>query len=166
MIDKDTWSIHSVFRDKAGKVVHERHGKNTRSISSVRPTELAAGAAVLRRAIREYKLHVRSGSLPRVAPIRATKLIQGRVIAAGGFPQLGLIVINVGQHRGVRRGHSFTMYRSGRRIGEALASEVFPDISVAHYQRQAVRGKVEIGDRVATRPEAEHQTMQDVFPRP
>jgi len=85
------------------------------------------------------------GEWLRQEPRLPDKPIRGKVTAVD--KKLGLVVINVGQQKGVRKGDKFLVLRRGEQVGAIVVDETFPDVSAGHYDRR-VRGDVEIGDLV------------------
>ena len=80
--------------------------------------------------------------------IQAAATIRGKVIAADKF--CGVVVINVGELKGVRARYAFTVYRGEKFIGTIVVDDTFPDMSSAHYGK-TMKGHVEIGDEVTTK---------------
>jgi len=80
--------------------------------------------------------------------IQAAATIRGKVIAVKKFS--GIVVINVGELKGVRSRYAFTVYRGEKFIGTIVVDDTFPDMSSAHYGK-TMKGHVEIGDEVTTK---------------
>ena len=68
-----------------------------------------------------------------------------------------LVVINLGERHGVKKGSTFIVFRKDRYVGKVIVDEVFPDVSAAHHDREAMKGDVEVGDDVTTKLKAEER---------
>jgi len=79
----------------------------------------------------------------------ASKVIRGKV--TGVDKDLGLVIINVGQRNDVVKGYSFIVFRGDQYIGKIVVDEVFPDMAATHYDRDSMKGHVEVGDDVTTK---------------
>ena len=87
-----------------------------------------------------------------IPPLREVKkLIRGKV--TGVDKDLGLVILNVGHRHEVVKGYPFTVTRDGKHIGRVIVDEVFPDLAATHYDRDAMKGDVEVGDDVVATPE-------------
>lgn len=77
------------------------------------------------------------------------RAIRGKVTAVD--PKLGLVVINAGQKKGVKKGYHFIVFRGTKYIGQVIVDETFADVSAAHYGREEMAGDVKAGDDVTTK---------------
>jgi len=77
------------------------------------------------------------------------RVIRGKVI--GVDDKLGLVIVNVGEHHEVQKGHSFIVFRGDKYVGKIIIDEVYPDNAAALYIRTHMKLPVEIGDDITTK---------------
>jgi cell division protein FtsB len=83
-----------------------------------------------------------------------------RAKVTGVDKKLGLVILNVGQRHGVKKGDRFRVSGGEKRAQTVIIDEVFPDMSAGHYDTVLRKGDVEVGDD-ASPPPQEPQKPED-----
>jgi len=107
--------------------VGERHGVKRGQSLNVFLGDLHVGTIIVDEVYPEMSAG-RCGkfSQVRVKVHQPDEPIRGKVI--GVDQQLGLVIIDVGQRRGVKIGHSFMVVRGNKYVGKVVVDEVFPGV--------------------------------------
>ena len=135
----------------------ERDGpllKATQEIARLKADLEAANAFLTRLKIKHPKIHEEiDKSLSSPMPIRAK--------VTGVDRQLGLVIISKGQRDGVRKGDLVEVFRDNKRVVRVSVDDVFPDMSMCHYDPKTTEGAVEVGDDATTPQEDNEKPRKD-----
>ncbi|MFW6164493.1 MAG: hypothetical protein ACODAJ_17115 [Planctomycetota bacterium] len=64
--------------------------------------------------------------------------------------KLGLVVIDAGRQKGVKKGYAFIVFRKDECVGKIIVDEVFRDVSAAHFEPAVGPDEPQVGDEVTT----------------
>ncbi|MBN1853911.1 MAG: hypothetical protein JW829_14355 [Pirellulales bacterium] len=91
------------------------------------------------------------GHDPNRPPDAIVPRVKGEVLVVRQLNADQLIEISIGSDDGLLRGHTVEVYRGNRYLGRAEIRDTEPDKSIGRIIPRTLNGRIEVGDRVATK---------------
>jgi len=128
---------------QATEDLHQAKGQLDSTLERTR--DLTSRVATLTSAMREQGLD------PNVAPDAVVPTVNGVVSQIRQTAGAQLVEVTIGADDGLKQGHTVEVYRGSKYLGRLDILRTSPDRAVGRVDRRYQQGKIQEGDRVATR---------------